>query len=92
MIEKMASGLRSVKRAVQSDLARFKAYVEMDDTKALEYTSGGGHADDEKGEEDEDQDDRESRARRDADEPKDSEDLAQAREERAERRKQRSAA
>ena len=39
MIEKMASGLRFVKRAVQADLARFKAYVEMEDVKGLEYRS-----------------------------------------------------
>lgn len=37
MIEKMASGLRFVKRAVQADLARFKAYVEMEDAKGIEY-------------------------------------------------------
>jgi len=40
MIEKMASGLRFVKRAVQSDLARFKAYVEMEDAAGIEYRSG----------------------------------------------------
>ena len=39
MIEKMASGLRFVKRAVQADLARYKAYVEMDDAKGIEYRS-----------------------------------------------------
>ena len=39
MIEKMASGLRFVKRAVQADLARFKAYVEMADAKGIEYRS-----------------------------------------------------
>ena len=39
MIEKMASGMRFVKRAVQSDLARFKAYVEMKDAKGIEYRS-----------------------------------------------------
>ena len=39
MVEKMASGLRFVKRAVQSDLARFKAFVEMDDAKGIEYRS-----------------------------------------------------
>jgi ribosome-associated toxin RatA of RatAB toxin-antitoxin module len=39
MIEKMASGLRFVKRAVQADLARFKAYVEMEDAKGIEYRS-----------------------------------------------------
>lgn len=37
MIEKMASGLRFVKRAVQADLARFKAYVELEDAKGVEY-------------------------------------------------------
>jgi hypothetical protein len=37
MIEKMASGLRFVKRAVQADLARFKAHVEMEDAKGIEY-------------------------------------------------------
>jgi uncharacterized membrane protein len=46
MIEKMASGLRFVKRAVQSDLARFKAYVEMDDAKGIEYRSGSDGDDD----------------------------------------------
>jgi uncharacterized membrane protein len=37
MIEKMASGLRFVKRAVEADLARFKAYVELGEAKGLEY-------------------------------------------------------
>src|SRR3954452_20546008 len=37
MMEKMASGLRFVKRAVQADLARFKAYVEMNDAKGIDY-------------------------------------------------------
>jgi uncharacterized membrane protein len=40
MIEKVASGLRFVKRAVQSDLARFKAYVEMEDARGIEYRDG----------------------------------------------------
>jgi uncharacterized membrane protein len=43
MIEKMASGMRFVKRAVESDLARFKAYVEMGEAKGLDY----GHDTDE---------------------------------------------
>lgn len=47
MIEKMASALRFVKRAVQADLARFKAYVEMDDAKGIEYRSARDDADDE---------------------------------------------
>ena len=37
MIEKMGSGLRFVKRAVQADLARFKAYCELGNAKGLEY-------------------------------------------------------
>jgi uncharacterized membrane protein len=39
MVEKMASGMRFVKRAVQADLARFKAYVEFDDAEGIEYKS-----------------------------------------------------
>src|ERR671936_715104 len=39
MVEKMASGLRFVKRAVQADLARFKAYVELGQAEELEYHS-----------------------------------------------------
>ena len=39
MIEKMASGMRFTKRAVEADLARFKAYVEFGDAKGLEYRS-----------------------------------------------------
>ena len=37
MVEKLASGLRFAKRAVEADLARFKAFVEMADAKELEY-------------------------------------------------------
>src|SRR3954468_7848923 len=37
MMEKMASGLRFAKRAVQADLARFKTYVEMEDAKGIQY-------------------------------------------------------
>jgi len=51
MMEKMASGLRFVKRAVQSDLARFKTYVEMQDAKGIEYRPNP------KDEEDEDEND-----------------------------------
>lgn len=45
VLEKMASGLRFVKRAVESDLARFKAFVEMEDARGLKYrpaTDGDG--------------------------------------------------
>jgi uncharacterized membrane protein len=37
IMEKMASGMRFVKRAVQSDLARFKAYVEMGEAEGISY-------------------------------------------------------
>src|SRR5690242_19640485 len=46
MIEKMASGLRFVKRAVQADLARFKTYVEMQDVKGIEYRPNHNNAED----------------------------------------------
>jgi uncharacterized membrane protein len=39
LVEKMASGMRFVKRAVQADLARFKAYVEFGDAEGIEYKS-----------------------------------------------------
>jgi uncharacterized membrane protein len=38
MIEKMASGLRFAKRAVEADLARFKAYAELGEAEDVEYT------------------------------------------------------
>jgi hypothetical protein len=38
MIEKMGSGMRFAKRAVQADLARFKAYVELGEAEGLEYS------------------------------------------------------
>src|SRR3954466_10684358 len=37
MIEKMGSCMRFVKRAVQADLARFKAFVELADAKGIDY-------------------------------------------------------
>jgi len=46
MFEKMASGLRFVKRAVQADLARFKTYVEMEDAKGIEYRANSQDDDD----------------------------------------------
>jgi uncharacterized protein YndB with AHSA1/START domain len=52
MFEKMASGLRFVKRAVQADLARFKTYVEMEDAKGIEYRANS--QDDEDGDENDD--------------------------------------
>jgi uncharacterized membrane protein len=66
MLEKMASGLRFVKRAVQADLARFKAYVEMKDAKGIEYrpASDDSKEQDQSGDRDDDRRDREQ-ARRD---------------------------
>jgi uncharacterized protein YndB with AHSA1/START domain len=62
MVEKMASGLRFVKRAVQADLARFKAYVEMEQAKGIEYRPNPEGEEGEKGEDDDQQ-------QEDADEP-----------------------
>jgi uncharacterized membrane protein len=91
MLEKMASGMRFVKRAVQADLARFKAYVELGEAEGLEYSheteAGGGKQDED------DSDDREPRSRsngnRSRSEQSSSSDGDKAREERAERREQR---
>jgi uncharacterized membrane protein len=63
MVEKMASGMRFVKRAVQADLARFKAYVEFGDADELEYKSSPAEMEqheggDDEGGDDEQQDDR----------------------------------
>ena len=72
MIETMASGLRFVKRAVQADLARFKAYVEMDDARGLEYSSQkNGKGDDDK--DDAKKNDRAARSSRNADTDSDDE-------------------
>ena len=77
ILEKMASGLRFAKRAVEADLARFKTYVEMQDAKALEYGN-------DKGDDDGDDDQKNGSS-------KSSSDREQEREQRAERRKQRQA-
>jgi len=84
MVEKMASGLRFVKRAVQADLARFKTYVEMQDAKGIEYRP---NPEDEKDDENGDQGG-------DADEPtsrdqKSDEDREQERKEREKAREER---
>jgi hypothetical protein len=55
MIEKMASGLRFVKRAVQADLARFKAHVEMQDAKGIVYRAPQENGADDDGGEDADE-------------------------------------
>ena len=65
VIEKMASGLRFVKRAVQADLARFKAYVEMGDAKGIEYRTAGDAKKAENGNgDDDDADEAPTRSRR----------------------------
>jgi uncharacterized membrane protein len=90
MFEKMGSGLRFVKRAVQADLARFKAYVEMKDVKGLDYSpeKGSDNGDDDK--KDKKNDDKSSRGSSNG-ESKSSSESEQDRKERAERRKQRQA-
>jgi len=81
MMEKMASGLRFVKRAVQADLARYKAYVEMEDAKGIQYRSvrdeddkkdkqesgsnGSGRSDDDKDDAERENERRERESRRD---------------------------
>jgi hypothetical protein len=90
MIEKMASGLRFVKRAVQADLARFKAYVEMKDAKGIDYRP---NPKDEQDDQDE-QNDQNGDDGNDADEPtsreqKSDEEREQERKEREKARKER---
>ena len=65
MIEKLGSGLRFAKRAVEADLARFKAYAELGEAEGLEYEVAPQQ--DQK--EDAEGDEREAEARRDGDEP-----------------------
>jgi uncharacterized membrane protein len=91
MIEKMASGLRFAKRAVQADLARFKAYVELGEAEGVEYsheaTTESGKQDDDSG------DDKKASSNGSGDsaelENRNPEEAEQSRNERAERREQR---
>ena len=78
MMEKMASGMRFVKRAVQADLARFKAYVELEDAKGLEYRPVK--------EEDENEDDSGGRSRRSGDDSSREQDRSERQSRREERR------
>jgi uncharacterized membrane protein len=100
MMEKMASGMRFAKRAVQSDLARFKAYVELEDAKGLHYGQGQadseGDKSDSKDKSDSNGDDNaadeemnRSRSSRGSSSTKNAEELTEAQKERAERREQR---
>jgi hypothetical protein len=57
ILEKMASGMRFVKRAVEADLARFKAYVEFGDVRGLEYKSTPAEMEQNQGAEDDEKDD-----------------------------------
>jgi uncharacterized membrane protein len=102
MFEKMGSGLRFVKRAVQADLARFKAYVEMKDVKGLDYSpEKGSDGDDDDKDKKDDKGDKESRGQSsngdskssngNGDDSKSEADREKEREQRAERRKQRQA-
>jgi hypothetical protein len=86
MIEKMASGLRFVKRAVEADLARFKAYCELGDAKGLEYAQPGELEGD--GDDTDDGDDG-ARAESNGSNGKSNEDLERSRQERAEKREER---
>jgi uncharacterized protein YndB with AHSA1/START domain len=91
MLEKMASGMRFVKRAVQADLARFKAYVEFGDVRGLEYKSKPAEMEqnqDEKADEKDEGDSEEAESRADSSED-DNSDREADREERAKRREER---
>ncbi len=100
LMEKMASGLRFVKRAVQADLARFKAYVEFSEAEGLEYsqeseTKKNDSKDDKKdSKDDESNGDRQQSSSSNGSDGKSQSDESpeeqeQARQERAERRQQR---
>ncbi|HEY6962018.1 MAG TPA: SRPBCC family protein [Gaiellaceae bacterium] len=87
MFEKMASGLRFVKRAVQADLARFKAHCEMKDAKGIDYRPTRGEDDEEK--EDEKDDDKGRNGNGRSRNEKDDADRDEERREREQRREER---
>jgi uncharacterized membrane protein len=94
MIEKMGSGMRFVKRAVQADLARFKAYCEFDNVKGLEYEQPAKEEKDQAEEGDEDRKREQSGSNGKAEaqasgNDTDSKEREQSRQERAERREER---
>lgn len=84
MMEKMASGLRFVKRAVQADLARFKTFVEMKDAKGIDYRPNpDNEKDDENGDDGGDSDEPTSREQKsDEERERERKEREQAREER----------
>jgi uncharacterized membrane protein len=78
VFEKMASGMRFVKRAVQADLARFKAYVEFAQVDGIEYKSSPeemeqnqGDGDDDQGDENENGNEDQNRSQGESDESSD---------------------
>jgi len=90
MIEKMASGMRFVKRAVEADLARFKAYVELGDIKGLEYKAKPAEMEQHRdGDDEEDEGDRQEAESRGAESSADSRERDSQREERENRREER---
>jgi uncharacterized membrane protein len=90
MIEKMASGMRFVKRAVEADLARFKAYCELGDAKGLEYEQPGEKQAAEAQEGDEEQSQSQAQAKSQSNGNDASpEEREKSRQERAERREER---
>src|SRR5689334_7773956 len=96
ILEKMASGMRFVKRAVEADLARFKAYVEFGDVRGLEYKSkpaemeqNQGAEDDEKDDDDKAEGDAQEAENRGDDSADDNPNRDAEREERAKRREER---
>jgi hypothetical protein len=86
LFEKMASGLRFVKRAVQADLARFKAYVELGEVKGIDYRPN-----DQKDDEDEQggKNEKNDKSEKDADEPQSRERSEQEEKDEAEREAER---
>jgi uncharacterized membrane protein len=95
IMEKMGSGLRFVKRAVQADLARFKSYVELGEAKGLDYTQESttqGGSDSDNGDSDKEEDAGGSNGRANtARSEKSEEERDTEREERSQRREQRRA-
>jgi len=98
LFEKMASGLRFAKRAVQADLARFKAYAELDEIEGAEYTHEATteNKKDEKDDKDDEDDKDEKKDESDGDDAQassngrgDPEELEESRKERAQRRQKR---
>lgn len=90
MLEKMASGLRFVKRAVQADLARFKAYAELGEAEDVEYTHEATTEAGSEGDEDEGAQARSNgRGENGEAEERSREELDKSRQDRAERREQR---